>query len=84
MKGVVTDNSPPLALQVAHNTLVIIALMQRLGLTEADIKTEELPQPGKPGAAIAITPTPEGGLVVVLIDGEVADAMIEGADKVHN
>lgn len=64
---------------------IIVALMRRLGITEADLKPDELPSPEVlPAVGLAIITTPEGGLIVTMLDMTVAEALFEGKGKVRN
>ena len=63
---------------------IIVALMRRLGITEADLKPEELPSPTHlPACGLAIVQVPGGGLIVTMLDMSVAEALIEGKGKVR-
>lgn len=78
--GKITDNYASTELQVAHNTIIIVALMRRLGITEADIKAHEIPKPGDPACGLTIIVDANGGLVVQILQPEIADAMVEAQE----
>lgn len=59
---------------------VIVALMRRLKLTEAYIRAEELPKPGQLADAITVVRDASGGITVVMLPGDVAEALIEARE----
>lgn len=66
-----------------YDIQIIVALMRRMGITEIEIKPEELLKPGELSSGVAIVMTPAGGMVATLIEGEVAEALMDARGQVR-